>query len=189
MAFCFPTRPKGPSRTSKSSLPHVTFKSLYHISPASLSTSLSPTFSNLNFLHLCYPKLSQDQIFTFPLLGTCFYSDNLTNFSSSFNSYLKSYLLWHLQVSWWLLPLGSLYAWTYLFHTYLLIYGCLSYLNQSFSISWCISILFFNSLRGKQQFNNCLEYKWRKKEKSLQSGRIFTEYLLNALLGLLLSTY
>lgn len=64
MAFCFPTRPKGPSRASKSSLPHVTFKSLYHISPASLSTSLSPTFSNLNFLHLCYPKLSQDQIFT-----------------------------------------------------------------------------------------------------------------------------
>ena len=107
-------------------------------------------------------------------MGTCFYPDNLTNFYSSFNSYFNSCLLWHLQVSWWLLPLGTHSAWTYMFHTYLLICGCLSYLNLSFSISWCISILFFSSLRGQQQCNNCLGYKWRQKEKSLQNGFIFT---------------
>ena len=172
MAFCFPTRPKGPPRTSESSLLHMTFKPLYHLSLASFVNLIMTTFSASATLNSSKTKfslsLSWEHASTLTTWQTSIHPSTLTSNLVFFDisRWVYDSCLWgptlpgHIcfTLTYWSVAAFPTWTWASLFHgVYLHVY-----------------LLFFSSLRGKQQCNNCLEYKWRQKEKSLQNGFIFT---------------
>lgn len=160
MVFCFPTRPKGPSRTSESSLLQMTFKSLYHISPASfvnlIISQLSPTstFSTsatLNSSKINFSlSLSWEHASTLTTWQTSIHPSTLTSNLVFFDisRWVDDSCLWGpslpgricFTLTYWSMAAFPTWTRASLFHgVYLFYFSVVSEANSSLTIVWSIN--------------------------------------------------
>ena len=154
MAFCFPMRPKGPPRTSESSLLHMTFKPLYHLSPASFVNLIVTTFSASATLNSSKTKfslsLSWEHASTLTTWQTSIHPSTLTSILVFFDisRWVDDSCLWgptlpgHICfiLTYWSVDAFPTWTWASLFHgVYLFYFSVVSEANSSVTIVWGIN--------------------------------------------------
>ena len=154
MAFCFLTRPKGPTRTSESSLLHMTFKPLYHLSPASFVNCIMTTFSASATLNSSKTKfslsLSWEHASTLTTWQTSIHPSTLTSNLVFFDipRWADDSCLWgptlpgHMcfTLAYWSMAAFPTWTWASLFHgVYWFYFSVVSEANSRVTIVWSIN--------------------------------------------------